>query len=88
MTQTTTTNEDLLRKFLIGMAAMLVYLANDIWGILIFVIGFAAFGYLGLNATSIIFFAIGYAYLVYKSSGDKELAVVNKNDNDDDEEIL
>lgn len=72
----------------IGMAAMLVYLANDIWGILIFVMGFAEFGYLGLNATSIIFFAIGYAYLVYKSSGNKELAVVNKNDNDDDEEIL
>ncbi len=70
----------------IGMAAMLVYLANDIWGILIFAMGYAAYGYLGLNATSIIFFAVGYAYLVYRSGNKTVLAADTVSD--DEEEIM
>lgn len=75
----------------IGMAALLVYLANDAFGLIIFIIGFAAYGYLGLNSTSIIFFALGFAYLIYRSYGNKHAVTAAGHTAaaiDDEEEIL
>lgn len=72
----------------IGMAALLVYLANDKFGLVIFAIGFASYGYLGLTSTSIILFALGFAYLIYRSSGTRQVVVAEGNDSDEEDEIL
>ena len=51
----------------IGMAALMGYLVEDIWGIVFFLFGFACYVYLGLSTTAIIFPAIVVAYLYYRT---------------------
>lgn len=50
----------------IGIAALLVFLADDIWALVVFAVGFSAFVFLNLNSLSIIFFAVLLAYLFFK----------------------
>lgn len=74
-------------KFLpaIGMAALMGYLVDDIWGIVFFLFGFACYEYLGLSTTGIIFIAVVVAYLYYRTMGRTrkgETAI------DDEEEII
>ncbi len=69
----------------IGVAVLLVYLSNSIWGLLVFAAGFAAFGYLGLTSTSILLFAVIFAYLYYRSAGSVKSAVPTTSDFDDEE---
>ena len=40
----------------ISIAVLLVFLSNSGWGLLVFAVGFAAYGYLGLTSTSILLF--------------------------------
>lgn len=54
----------------IGIAALLVFLADDIWGLLVFAVGFSAYVFLGLNSLTIIFFAILMAYFFYRTMND------------------
>lgn len=56
-------------KFLpaIGMAALMGYLVDDVWGIIFFVFGFAMNQYLGLSTTGIIFPAIIIGYLYFRT---------------------
>lgn len=51
----------------VGIAALLVFLANDIWSLVFFAAGFSAFVFLGLNSLTIIFFALVLAYLYYRT---------------------
>jgi len=51
----------------VGIAALLVFLANDIWGLIFFATGFSAFVFLGLNSLTIIFFAITLAYMYFRT---------------------
>lgn len=51
----------------IGMAALMGYLVEDIWGIVFFLFGFACFEYLGLSTTGIIFVAVIVAYFYYRT---------------------
>lgn len=56
----------------VGIAALLVFLANDIWGLIFFAAGFSAFVFLGLNSLTIIFFAIVLAYMYYRTMGNND----------------
>jgi len=60
-----------IAKFLpaIGMAALMGYLVEDIWGIVFFLFGFACYEYLGLTTTGIIFIAVIVAYFYYRTMG-------------------
>ena len=71
----------------IGIAVLLVYLSNSAWGLVVFAAGFAAFGYLGLSSTSILLFAVVFAYMYYRSSGGGKPAAPAAS-NLDDEEVL
>ncbi|WP_138311653.1 MULTISPECIES: PTS sugar transporter subunit IIC [unclassified Clostridium] len=71
----------------IGMATLLVFLANDVWGLVIFALGFACYGYLGLNSTSILLFALVFAYLYYRT-GDKQKHIAKAEEFDEDEEVI
>lgn len=53
----------------VGIAALLVFLADDIWGVIFFITGFSAFEFLKLNSISIMFFAIVLAYMYYRTMG-------------------
>lgn len=69
----------------IGIAVLLVFLSNSVWGLLVFAVGFAAYGYLGLTSTSILLFAVIFAYMYYRSSGSNTAPATS---DADDEEVL
>ena len=69
----------------IGIAVLLVFLSNSGWGLLVFAVGFAAYGYLGLTSTSILLFAVIFAYMYYRSSGANTAPATS---DADDEEVL
>lgn len=66
----------------IGMASLMGYLVDDIWGIVFFVFGWACYGYLKIDWSAIVFIAIVVAYLYYRSST-KTVTVSNDNDEED-----
>lgn len=74
-----------MAKFLpaIGMAALMGYLVDDLWGIVFFLFGFACYEYLGLSTTGIIFLAVVIAYLYYRTMGRAQAAAAS-----DEEEII
>lgn len=51
----------------IGMAALMVFLVNDGWGIIFFIFGFAMNQYLKLSTMGMLFPAIIIAYLYYRT---------------------
>ena len=57
----------------VGIAALLVFLADDVWSLVIFAVGFSAYIFLGLNSLTIIFFAILMAYFFYRTLRDTDL---------------
>jgi len=72
----------------IGMAALMGYLVDDIWGIMFFVFGFAMNGYLGLSTTAIIFPAVIIAYLYYRTISNKTSGETVKGEIASEEEII
>ena len=76
-----------IAKFLpaIGMAALMGYLVEDIWGIVFFLFGFACYVYLGLSTTGIIFIAIVIAYFYYRTMGKGQHVAASA---EDEEEII
>ena len=72
----------------IGMAALMGYLVDDIWGIVFFVFGFAMNGYLGLSTTAIIFPAVIIAYLYYRTISNKNVSDTPRGEIASEEEII
>lgn len=76
-----------IAKFLpaIGMAALMGYLVEDVWGVIFFLFGFACCEYIGLSTTAIIFPAIIVAYLYYRTMGKTKDTMASL---EDEEEII
>lgn len=65
----------------IGMAALMVFLVNDGWGIIFFILGFAMNQYLKLTPMGMLFPAIVIAYLYYRTINNSSKPA-SGNDND------
>ena len=72
----------------IGIAVLLVYLVNNKLGLLVFAVGFAAAGYLGLTSTSIILFAALFAVIYFRTSAPAKSEPEGAEIADDDEEVM